>query len=364
MSFKKLKFVKPEESDFSATLKERVNHYFSTNNLSRHGNASMVLKTMLMLVMFLAPLVILNTGIVGSKLLLFGLYICSGIGMAGVGMAVMHDANHGSYSKNRNVNKYLGYTMNLIGANANVWKIQHNVLHHTYTNIDGLDDDINAPLFLRFSPNAKRYWVHKFQHFYVWIFYGLSTISWITTKDYIRINRYRKMGFFKKGNEFRRELFKLTGWKLFYYSFAIVLPLIMIPIAWWIVLLAFCAMHFVTGFITSIIFQVAHVIPTTKFPATGESDLIDNDWFIHQLETTCNYSPKSKFFSWLIGGLNFQIEHHLFPNICHVHYRKLSKIVKKTAKEYNLPYLTHKTFASAILGHIKMLYQLGRPQLV
>lgn len=360
MTLKKLKFVTPVKSDFSATLRERVNHYFKTNDISRHSNISMVLKTTLMLTAFLGPFIVLNSGLVENIWLLFGLYVCSGLGMAGVGMAVMHDANHGSYSKNKNVNKYLGYTMNLIGANASVWKIQHNVLHHTYTNIEGLDDDINAPFFLRFSPNAKRYWVHKFQFLYVWLFYGLSTLSWITTKDYIRMSRYKKLGFFNKQNEFRKEMYKLTGWKVFYFSFAIVGPLIILPFSPWLILLAFCTMHFVTGLVTSIIFQLAHVIPSTKFTETDESDHIASDWFIHQLETTANYSPKSRFFSWLIGGLNYQIEHHLFPNICHVHYRKLSKIVKKTAEEYNLPYLTHKSFGAAFMGHVKMLYQLGR----
>ena len=155
----------------------------------------MVMKTVVMLATYFVPLLMVNLGFVANAYLLFSLYLISGIGMAGIGMSVMHDAIHGSYSSNKKVNTRLGYTMNLIGANAVVWKFQHNVLHHTYTNIHQADDDINPPFFLRFSPHAKRYWLHRYQSFYVWLFYGLSTLSWVTAKDYVRINRYRKMGY-------------------------------------------------------------------------------------------------------------------------------------------------------------------------
>ncbi len=323
----------------------------------------MVLKTVVMLGLYFIPLILINTGIVTQAWLLFTLYVISGLGMAGVGMGVMHDAIHGSYSRNQKVNQYLGYTMNLIGANAVVWKIQHNVLHHTYTNIDQADDDINAPFFLRFSPHAKRYWLHRFQHFYVWFFYGLSTISWVTTKDFIRISRYKKMGFFKGKNEYRNEVLKVIAWKLLYYSYALILPIIVVPLAWWVVLLAFVSMHFITGLLISLVFQTAHVMPNNEFPIPDENGLIENDWAIHQLATTTNYSPRSPFFSWLIGGLNYQIEHHLLPNVCHIHYKKLSSIVAETAAEFGIPYHTKKTFVAAIWDHVKMLNQLGSMKL-
>lgn len=336
--------------------------YFKTNSLSKHANKTMIGKTIIMLILFFTPLVIINTGIVNSVWVLFVCYIFSGLGMAGIGMGIMHDAIHGSYSKNRNINKYMGYTMNLIGANATVWKIQHNVLHHTYTNIEAADDDISVPFFLRFSPHAKRNRLHRFQHLYVWFFYGISTISWVTAKDFIRLNRYKKMGFFSKKNEFEKELVKLTGWKLLYYSYTLILPLLIVPLSWWIILLAFISMHFITGFLISIIFQVAHVMPSSEFPLPDQNGIIAGDWFLHQLATTSNFSPKSRFFFWLIGGLNYQIEHHLMPNICHVHYKKLSHIVATTAKEYGMPYHIKKTFAAAIWDHIRMLRQLGKIQ--
>ena len=349
-------------SDFSRTLRRRVSSYFKTNNLSKHANMSMVVKTILMLTIFFVPLILINTGIITSALLLYSLYISSGIGMAGIGMGIMHDAIHGSYSKNKKVNTYLGYTMNLIGGNAAIWKIQHNVLHHTYTNIEGADDDINTPFLLRFSPHTKKIGLHKFQYLYVWFFYGLSTISWITTKDFIRLDRYRKMGFFSKSNSYKNALLKIIGWKLIYYSYALFIPLIVVPLSPWILVLAFLSMHFVTGLLISMVFQVAHIMPRVEFPLPNENGKILSDWACHQLATTTNFSPKSRVFSWLIGGLNYQIEHHLLPNICHIHYRKISGIVECTAKEYGIPYNTKKTFYSALVDHMGLLHELGKVQ--
>jgi len=319
----------------------------------------MVVKTILMLTLFFGPLVLMNLGLVSDIKFLFALYIISGLGMAGIGMGIMHDAIHGSYSKNPTINKFLGYTFNLIGANAKVWEIQHNILHHTYTNIEDSDDDINAPFFLRFSPHAKKHWAHKFQHIYIWFFYGLATLSWVTTKDFVRIKRFHKIGFLQKKNEFRMAVINMVAWKLLYYSYVLIIPMCVLPFHWTYVLLAFIGMHFVTGILISIVFQVAHIIPDVEFPLPDKNGLIAGDWYTHQLATTSNFSPKSSFFSWLIGGLNYQVEHHLLPGICHIHYKKLSKIVQETASEYQMPYHSEKSFFSAIRSHTKMLRELG-----
>jgi len=323
----------------------------------------MVVKTGIMLGVYFIPLILIGSGVVTNTFWLFALYLTSGVGMSGIGMGVMHDAIHGSYSSNQNVNKWLGYTMNVIGANATVWKIQHNVLHHTYTNIDEADDDINPPFFLRFSPHARWYGVHRYQHWYVWFFYGLSTISWITTKDFVRIRRYRRLGFLKRKHEYRNELIKMIGWKLFYYGYALVLPLLMVPLAWWVVLAAFLSMHFLTGILMSLVFQTAHVMPDNQYPLPNSEGKIANSWAIHQLATTTNYAPNSRIFSWLIGGLNFQIEHHLLPDVCHTHYKKLAPIVAQTAREYGVPYNSKKSFYQAIQDHAKMLSSLGSKEI-
>ncbi|MGB5236977.1 MAG: fatty acid desaturase, partial [Flavobacteriaceae bacterium] len=189
----------------------------------------MVGKTILMLSLFFGPLILLNFGLAPKIWMVFLLYIISGFGMAGIGMGIMHDAIHGSYSKNRHINKALGYTFNLIGANATVWKIQHNVLHHTFTNIEEADDDLNMPRFLCFSPHAKKYGIHRYQQWYVWIIYGLSTVFWVTVKDFVRLNRYRKLDLLGPKRKYKYELLKLIGWKSFYFSYAIIIPILILP---------------------------------------------------------------------------------------------------------------------------------------
>ena len=357
------RFSNRRSTDFSKVLRSRVNVYFKKNNLSIHANSSMIFKTICMLSLFFVPLIIINTGIVNATGLLFALYITSGFGMSGIGMGIMHDAIHGSYSKNKRTNLILGYSFNLIGANSFIWRLQHNVLHHTFPNVNGADDDINPPFFLRFSPNTKWHKSHRFQFIYVWFFYCISTLLWITAKDFVRLVRYKNMGLLSREGEYRKQLISITGWKILYFSYALILPLIMVPLSWWIIVLAFISMHLITGFFVSTVFQIAHIIPSTDFPVTNNNNIVSGDWYRHQLVTTSNFSPNSRIFSWLIGGLNFQVEHHLFPNICHVHYRDISEIVKKTATEFQLPYHSSKTFVGAIADHIKMLKILGRKKL-
>lgn len=310
--------------------------------------------------LFFVPLTILIVGNIEHIWALFGLYGLSGLGMAGIGMTIMHDALHGSFSSNRVINKIMGLSINLIGANAAVWKIQHNVLHHTYTNVEDIDDDINVPPILRFSPNSPWYWFHKYQFIYVWPFYCLTTIIWTSVKDFVKIGRYRKMGFFQGRNELSSVIVKAIANKFLFYSYTLVLPAIMLPFAFWMIFSAYIAMHLVTGLILSVIFQVAHVMPSSEYPEPDAEGRLASTWSLHQMQTTTNFSPKSRIFSWLIGGLNYQIEHHLLPNISHVHYRKLAPIVKQTAEEFQLPYNVRKDFVAAVADHTAMLRTLGK----
>ena len=280
--------------------------------------------------------------------------------MAGIGMGVMHDANHGSYSSNKKVNKILGLTLNMVGANANIWKLQHNVLHHSFTNIHDGDDDINTPSFLKFSPNRPSKKIHKYQHYYTWFFYSLATLSWVTSKDFVRVKRYYDFGLIRTEKDYRKKVWNIILWKAIYFSYALVLPMILTGFSWWIVFLAFVCMHLVTGMAISTVFQIAHVMPDLDFPVPDENGKVESERFIHQMVTTTNFSPKNKALTWFIGGLNYQVEHHLFPNICHIHYRNLSPIVKETAREFDIPYNSEETFFGAIINHTRMLKELGR----
>lgn len=322
----------------------------------------MYAKTALMLSMFIGPLIILNFGLVEVPALVFMLYIISGLGTAGIGMCVMHDANHGSYSKNKFVNRALSLTMNMIGANAASWKIQHNVLHHSYTNINESDNDLSQPFFLRFDPHKEHRTIHKYQYLYFWFFYGLSTLSWITAKDFVKMKQFKDLGFFSNRNEYRNVQLTALIWKVCYYLYALIIPIIVLPVSAGVVVLAFLCMHFITGLTLGFIFQMAHIMPKLDFPVADKDGQVDNNWTVHQLLTTTNFCPNNRVFTWLVGGLNYQVEHHLLPHVCHVHYEQLAPIVKETAEEYGIPYHSKPTFMSALKAHVNMLYDLGRPK--
>lgn len=312
-----------------------------------------------MLSIYSTPLALLGANVISHPFWVIVMYVTSGIGMAGVGMGIMHDANHGSLSKKSKINNLFGKTLDFVGCSSAVWKLQHNVLHHTFTNIDDHDEDIDTPFFLTFSPNKKKYWIHKFQHLYAWMFYGMMTVYWVTIKDFIALTKYRNKGLIRDNKEYTKEIFVTIFWKLFYYSYVLLIPILFndAGIGW--VLTGFFISHFVTGLMISIIFQLAHVMPDMSFPQADENNLIDVSWFEHQLQNTSNFSQNAPVFSWFIGGLNYQIEHHLFPNISHIHYRKISKIISETAKDYGLPYYVNENFFVALRRHIKMLRMLG-----
>lgn len=348
---------------FFQTLRMRVDQHLKANNLSKNANWGMYFKTFFMFALYFTPYFLMLFGVVQSLPLMFILSIVMGLGMAGIGLSVMHDANHGSYSKNPIVNKFLSYSLNLLGGHNTNWQVQHNTLHHTFTNIEGHDEDIDAPAFmLRFSPHSDRRKIHRFQFLYAWLFYGLLTLMWSTTKDFRQLNRYRQMGLldtYKK--KYGKELLIIIASKILYFTYMIIIPLLVLDVTWYQFLIGFVMMQFTAGLLLSAIFQSAHVIEETKFPMPDKSGNIENDWAVHQLYTTANFAPKSRIFSWFIGGLNYQVEHHLFPSVCHIHYRRISEIVRATANEYNFPYHSQPTFASALWSHTKMLWRLGRP---
>lgn len=361
MDFKRLKFPKKSEASFIDLLRERINEYFRENNKSRLGNGRMVFKTVFMISLYFVPYALMISGVFRSVWPVVACWIVMGFGMSGIGLSIMHDANHSAYSSKKSVNRYLGSLLNLIGGFAPNWRIQHNTLHHGYTNIDGFDEDIDPGKLLRLSPSKPRYPIHRFQHLYAWFLYGLMTFSWVLDKDIGQLNRYRREGLLKlQSKSYNRLLTELVISKIIYFTYILLLPILLLPIAWWWVPILFFIMHFIGGLTLGTVFQAAHVVTTSEYPLPDKQGNLENSWAEHQMLTTANFSPKSRIFSWYIGGLNFQIEHHLFPNMCHIHYRKISSIVKQTAMDFGIPYHVQPTFAKAVMDHGRMLKRLGR----
>ena len=333
-----IKFSRADSANFFRTLNKRVNSYFKDNNIKRTGNWKLYLKAVIMFLLYLVPYFLFLTLDMPTWIQLV-LILVMGIGLAGIGMNVMHDGNHGSFSSKKWVNKLMGSSIYILAGNVYNWQVQHNVLHHTYTNIHGHDEDLEAGYVLRFSNHGKWHTLHRFQQYYSFLLYGLLTINWVITADFLQMKRYlkRKLGYGKIPNP-KKEWSTLIFTKIIYLSMWIVIPMIFIDLAWWKILLGFFIMHYTAGVILSLIFQLAHIIEDATMPLPDKTGTIKNTWAIHQLFTTVNFSTKNRIVNWFSGGLNHQVEHHIFPHISHVHYTKISKIVRETAKEFNLPY--------------------------
>ena len=359
MSTANLKFNVDDQPEFYNELRKRVNLYFIDNKISKYANNSMRTKTAFMLIIYFVPLILMVSGVITGLWPIIGLWAIMGFGMSGIGLSIMHDANHGSYSKSKKVNEIFGFMINFIGGYHINWKIQHNVLHHSFTNIHGFDEDIDKPL-MRFSPNQERNPLYRFQVFYAPFLYGLMTFFWLFVKDFDQLVKYNKRGLLAgQGLSLNKAILQVLFNKVWYMALFVALPMIVLGLAWWQTLLGFMLMHFICGLILAFVFQPAHIVGETEFIVPDDEGTVQNNWAIHQLLTTSNSAQGSTVFSWFIGGLNYQIEHHLFANICHIHYKNISPIVKQTALEYGLPYNQHRTFLGALKSHFTLLNDLG-----
>ncbi len=362
MAFSPIRFVdkNKDKALFFATLRKRVDSYFRENNISKHYNSTMVIKTVILLSAYILPFVYILVFHPSFNVAL-ALWALMGFGLAGIGMSVMHDANHGAYSSSHRTNYWLGHTLNLLGGSVFNWKMQHNVMHHTYTNIVHYDDDIADKLILKFNPHTPVKWYHKLQVVYAFLFYGILTLYWALLKDFIQFHKYTKQGVNTSTKEQNKSIWvKILISKIVYWAVFFILPVFVFGIPFYQVLLGYLLMQFISGVVLTVIFQLAHTVEGTTHPLPGEDMTIENNWAVHQMNTTVNFSRKSKWISWYVGGLNFQVEHHLFPNICHVHYPAISEIVKSTAEEFGVPYLENKTFGKALKSHMKAIISFGK----
>jgi len=353
----RIKFPSREKGEFFTTVKERVNAYFEEHKISKNANAAMITKSIFLLTTVVTLYVILMMDILHPALMLLVVMLI-GLNTALIGFNVGHDALHGSYSKHPIVNTILSHTYSLLGVNIYIWKITHNVVHHTYTNVPGYDDDLDDMPFMRYSPHDKLRKHHRFQHIYAFILYSFGTISWVLFRDYRNFFRKRIGAYDIKGHP-KREIVLLIFFKSLYYFLALVLPIMLLSVPWWMVLVGFLVLHLVEGLALATIFQLAHVVDLVKFPEPDPKGSMEDNWAIHQMKTTADFATKSRLAHWLFGGLNFQVEHHLFPHVCHIHYMKISEIVKKVAAEFNVPYNDMGSFVGALKSHVRMLKKLG-----
>ena len=353
-----LKFSNKNKTDFHRVVTQRVEKYFADNGISKNADFRMVFKTVFMFSLYFIPYAFILSGTLSLSAMWLSTVIM-GLGLAGIGMSIMHDANHGAYSSKSWLNQVLGYSLNIVGGDAFNWKIQHNQLHHTYTNIHGFDQDIRPRMNLRLTPAVKRNWFHRFQLVYAFILYSLQTFFWVIVKDFMQYDLY--LQFYSSENNKKQKTIRLLNiilFKAIYFFYILVIPALVLHLAWWQLVIGFMTVHMVGGLVLTTIFQLAHIVEGTEYPEPVNGT-IDAEWAIHQMQTTANFAPRNKFLTFYVGGLNYQVEHHLFQRICHVHYPAIAPIVEQTAKEYGVPYLKNETFASAVASHISLLKKLG-----
>jgi linoleoyl-CoA desaturase len=278
------------------------------------------------------------------------LSVSLGLAVAGIGFNVQHDGSHGSYSNNRRVNRLMALTLDLLGGSSYVWKRKHNVLHHTWPNVTGVDDDIDVGPLGRLSPHQPRLAIHRLQHLYLWPLYGFLAIKWQLFDDF-RALATGCLGSQPLPRPGGKELVTLVGGKLLFAGWAFGLPLLLHPAG--TVLAVYVACAAVAGLTLSVVFQLAHCVSEAA-ASTGEEP-----WAVRQAQASVDFAQHSRILGWYLGGLNFQIEHHLFPKVCHLHYGRLAPVVAATCREYGVSYHSHPTLGAALLAHFRHLRDLG-----
>ena len=340
---------------FYSSLKKSVDQYFNSKGIKKTGNWKLYTKALVLIPLSIVIYIFLLTG---SYNAISGIMLSFILGFSLVSIAfnVMHDACHGSYSSKKWVNELLGLTMNALGSNAFIWKIKHNVVHHTYTNVDGLDDDIIKTPVLRLCPTQEWKPVHRYQFIYMFLIYSISTILWVFLTDLLKY--FSRKIIVTEMKITRKEHIIFWTSKLLYVVFYCVIPIMLVGWQSWIVgyLIVNCTM----GLTLALVFQLAHVVEKTEFEvAEDKPKMIDSEWAIHEVKTTANFAANNKIISWFVGGLNYQIEHHLFPRVSHVHYAAISNIVQEHCKQHKLPYHTYNTMSGAIASHVRVMKELG-----
>ncbi len=290
---------------------------------------------------------------------ILALTICALFGMAqaGIGFNVMHDANHGSFSTRKWVNTTMGLTSDAMGVTSWFWKQKHNIIHHTYTNVDGMDDDIVKPPLLRMCHSQKHLWVHRYQYIYCILLYGLTSLAWIFFSDFSKYFQ-KKIQSMKTKEMVPKEHIIFWLSKTLYVFFYVVVPIYMVGFVPF--LIGFAVIHFTLGLALALVFQLAHVVEATHFvDASCEDVKINDEWAVHQVRTTADFATDNKFISWFTGGLNYQVEHHLFPHISHVHYPVIHTIVKDACQKFSVRFNQYPSMTAALMSHFRFLKQLG-----
>jgi linoleoyl-CoA desaturase len=341
----------PHSTQFHVELKRRVEEYFHSTGKSSRDLPMMYIKTGIILSWYAASYGMLvfhrNTWL---ESVLYAISL--GLAMVGVGFNVSHDANHGAYSARPFINRALSFTLDMLGGSSYIWRWKHNFYHHHFPNVAGADDDIDFGFVGKLEPQSPRRGLQKYQHLYLWLLYGTLSFSW-QYYDFTRLIRGR-VGPQRIPHAKGWDLATVLAGKILYFSLMFVIPLMFLPVSR--VLVNYLVSAFTLGWTMAMVFQLAHCVEEAKFPEPhGNAQQMEYEWAVHQVETTVDFARKNPVVTWYLGGLNYQVEHHLFPKICHLHYPALSPIVEKICAQYGIRYSAHRRLRDALASHYHFL---------
>jgi linoleoyl-CoA desaturase len=337
---------------------ERVDAYFERTGKRPDGGARIVVKSAIVLAWLVASYV----GLVfwaSTWWQALPMTLALALAVAAVGFNVQHDGGHDAYAKSRRGNHLAAYALDLVGGSSYVWRFKHAFLHHHYTNLDGVDDDVDAAPFLRLAPTQRRRWYHRFQHWYAWILFGFLPPKWVFYDDFSVTIRGR-IGSQPIPRPKPTDVVLMVAGKVVYLGLAFVVP-VLAGHGIWAVVGCYGLFALFAGITLSITFQLAHCVEEADFPRVHRGGgRVDRPWMEHQLATTVDFAPRNRVLTWFMGGLNFQVEHHLFPRISHVHYPEISPIVRQTCAEFGVRHLSHDSFFPALRSHVRHMRRLGQ----
>ena len=350
---KQLRFA--PDNTFYIELKRRVDQHMTLNGRRERDCLQMYLKTAIILAAF-----------VGSYLLLvfvstswwqaIPLAVVLAFAIAGIGFNIMHDASHNAYSARGWVNRIAAMSLDMIGGSSFFWHWKHVVFHHNYSNIHGFDTDIDLGVLGRFAPQGRRLPVHAFQQWYFWFLYGVLVVKWNLYDDF-RVAIQGRIGEHRLRPMRGSELATFIVGKVLFFTIAFGIPLLSHSVV--TVVLFYLLVAFIAGIVMSVVFQLAHAVEEATFPQPQTPGQMEKSWAIHQLEATVDFARKSPVAYWLLGGLNFQIEHHLFPQMCHTNYPFIAPVVEETCRDFGIEYNVHDTFRQGIVSHFRWLRRMG-----
>ncbi|HBB34915.1 MAG TPA: acyl-CoA desaturase [Cyanobacteria bacterium UBA8803] len=352
------KIIFAKEIGFRKELNRRVSAYLAAEQISERDNPAMYLKTAILLAWIVSAWSLIVFGPISGWMRLVGCVILA-FGMAGFVFNVGHDANHGGYSNHKLVNRILGLTYDFMGVSSYLWRYRHNVLHHTYTNISGHDVEIDGDGWLRMYPTQTHHWYHRFQHLYIWFIYCFVPFYW----SYCDVDLVLRKG---KYHEHRipplnpSEKITLLGFKILWFGYVFGIPLLVgyTPLQ---VIVGVLVTFLTYGLVINVVFMMAHVVDSVEFlTPQREAENLEDEWAIWQVKTTVDFAPNNHFINWYVGGLNYQVVHHLFPQICHIHYPRLAKIVAEVCQEFGVDYKVYETFGQVLNANYSWLKTLGR----